>query len=100
MVYDVKHDGRHKARLVACSHLTNVPLKSIYSSVVSLKGLRLVVFLAELNGLQVWSTDIGNTYLEAKTPEKVYIIAGPEFGDKAGHIMTFNKALYDLKSSG
>ena len=99
MVYDVKHEGRHKARLVAGGHLTDTPVESVYSSVVSLKGLRLVIFLAELNNLEVWSTDIGNAYLEAKTKEKVYIVAGPEFGDRQGHILVFNKVLYSLKSS-
>ena len=48
----------------------------------------------------MWSTDIGNAYLEAQTKEKVNIIAGPEFGPKAGHLLIFNKALYGLKSSG
>ena len=96
----VKHDGRHKARLVAGGHLTEIPIDSIYSSEVSLKGLRLVTFIAELNGLETWSTDIGNAYLEAKTKEKVYIVAGPEFGDKEGHTLVINKALYGLKSSG
>ena len=28
--FDVKHDGRHKARLVAYGHLTDVPLSSVY----------------------------------------------------------------------
>ena len=36
LVFDVKHDGRHKARLVADGHLTDVPLESVYSGVVSL----------------------------------------------------------------
>ena len=44
MVYDVKHDGRHKARLVAGGHLTDTPVESVYSSVVSLKGLRQLCF--------------------------------------------------------
>ena len=48
-VYAVKHDGRYKSRLVAGGHLTDIPIDSVYSSVVSLRGLRLVVFLAELN---------------------------------------------------
>ena len=100
IVYDVKHDGRHKARFVAGGHLTDTPLESVYSSVVSLKGLRLVIFLAELNSMQVWSTNIGNAYLEAKTKEKLYFVAGPEFGDRQGHILVINKALYGLKSSG
>jgi len=36
LVYAVKHDGRHKARLVAGGHLTDTPIDSVYSSVVSL----------------------------------------------------------------
>ena len=47
-----------------------------------------------------WSTDIGNAYLEAKTQEKVYIIAGPEFQELEGHILVIIKALYGLRSSG
>jgi hypothetical protein len=35
MVFDVKHDGRYKARLVADGHLTDAPLESVYSGVVS-----------------------------------------------------------------
>ena len=60
LVYAVKHDGCHKACLVADGHLTDIPLESVYSGVVSLQGLHLVLFLAELNGLEVWTTDIGN----------------------------------------
>ena len=46
LVFAVKHDGRHKARLVADGHLTDVPIDSVYSGVVSLRGLRLIIFLA------------------------------------------------------
>ena len=84
LVYAVKHDGQHKARLVAGGHLTGVPVESVYSSVVSLRGVRMLAFIAELNGQQVWATDIGNAYLESYTKEKVYIKAGAEFGDRAG----------------
>jgi hypothetical protein len=100
LVFDVKYDGRYKARLVADGHLTDIPVDSVYSGVVSLRGLRLIIFLAELNNLELWSTDIGNAYLEAKTLEKVYIIAGPEFKGKEGHILKVYKALYGLRSSG
>jgi len=48
-VYNVKHNGRHKARLVAGGHLTDVFIESVYSGVVSLRSLRIVIFLAELN---------------------------------------------------
>ena len=100
MVYDVKHDLRRKARLVADGHLTQVPVDSVYSSVVSLRGLRITIFLAELNNLDLWCTDIGNAYLEAKTDEKIYIVAGNEFGKREGHTLLIHKALYGLRSSG
>ena len=100
LVYDVKHDGRHKARLVADGHLTDIPLESVYSGVVSLRGIRLLTFISELNGLDLWATDIGNAYLEANTKEKVCILAGPEFGTREGHILVIHKALYGLRTSG
>jgi len=99
-VFDVKHDGRHKARLVANGALTEAPLESVYSGVVSLRGIRVLAFLSELNNMELWATDIGNAYLEAETKEKLYIVAGPEFGELQGHILIFQKALYGLKTSG
>ena len=41
-VFDAKHDGRHKARLVADGQLTDFSLSSIYSGVV--RGIRIVLF--------------------------------------------------------
>jgi hypothetical protein len=52
LVHAVKHDGRHKARLCANGNLTETPMHSVCSGLVSLKSLRTVLFLAELNGLQ------------------------------------------------
>ena len=100
LVFDVKHDLRRKARLVAGGHLTDVPVDSVYSGVVSLRGLRLVLFLGELNKVETWATDVGNAYLEAYTLEKVGILAGPEFGTLEGHTLIISKALYGLRSSG
>ena len=81
MVFAVKHDGRHKARLVAGGHLTPDYVESIYSGVVSIRSLRLVIFLDKLNDMEVWGADIGNAYLDAVIKHKLYIIAGPEFED-------------------
>ena len=36
------------------------------------------MFLAELNHIQLWGADAGNTYLKALTKEKIYIVASPE----------------------
>jgi Reverse transcriptase (RNA-dependent DNA polymerase) len=101
MIYDVKDDGRHKARLVAGGHLTPIPIYSIYSGVLSLRGLRIVIFLAELNHLSLWGGDVTCAYLEAGTKEKVYFIAGHEFSELFGCIMIIlTKALYGHQSSG
>ena len=64
-IFDVKYDGWHKARCVADGHLTDTPVDSVYSGVVSLQGFWMVLFILELNGLQPYATDIGNAYLEA-----------------------------------
>jgi hypothetical protein len=62
----------------------------------------MVTFLSELNGMELWATDIGNAYLEAYTAEKLYIVAGPEFGELKGHmgLLIISKALYGLRTSG
>ena len=87
------YDGRHKARLVADGHLTDIPTESVYSAVVSLHGIRLLTFISGLNGLDLWATDIRNANLEACTR-----VAGPEFGDREGHILVIQKVLYGLWS--
>ena len=51
LVFAVKFDGRHKARLVADGHQRPEPIKNICSGVDSLRNLRLVVFLHKLNNL-------------------------------------------------
>ena len=99
LVFAVKFGGRHKAGLVADGHLTPEPIENIYSGVVSLRNLRLVIFLGKLNNLELCGADIGNAYLEAFTDEKLYIVAGPEFQELEGYILIFLKALYGLNSS-
>ena len=89
LVFAVKFDGRHKSRLVADGHLTPEPIENIYSGVVSLRNLRLVIFLCKLNHLDLWGADIGNAYLEAFIDEKLYIVAGPEFQELEGYIHIF-----------
>ena len=53
LVFACKHDGCHKARLVAGGPLAPDPIGSIYSGVVSARSLRLSIFLAKLNNMKV-----------------------------------------------
>ena len=86
-VFDAKEDGRCKARLVACGNFTPEPEEAIYSSVASLRSLRYVTFIAELNGHNLMQGDIGNAYLESYTQEKVCFTTGREFGPLAGQTL-------------
>ena len=65
-----------------------------------MRGMKTVMFLAELNGLKLWNTDIQSAYLNAYTTKPVLIIAGPKFGEKReGHLLIICKALYGLQFS-
>ena len=58
-----------------------------------------MIFLGKLNCLDLWGADIGNTYLEAFTDEKLCIVAVPELQELEGYIHIFFEAMYGLKSS-
>jgi hypothetical protein len=98
-VFDVKHDFCRKPCLVAGGHMTAPPKDSVYFGGVTLRSVRLCMFLGELNGLDVDAADVGNAYLMAYTKEKLYIIADPEFGDPQGCLLIIVKALYGLWTS-
>ena len=89
----VKYDEKLKARLVADGHLTKEP-------VVSLRSLRMVVFLSQLNDFELWGADVGNAYLEAYTDQKLCIIVGPEFKELQGHLLIMIKTLHGTRSGG
>ena len=99
-VFDAKNDVRYKARLVSNSHLTDTSLSSTHCVIVLSKGIRLFIFLAELNRLESRETGIRNTCLEAKTKKKVCIIAEPEFGPLKDFTLMTTKALYGRRTSG
>ena len=80
--------------------MTEAPALLTYSSVVSCESVRIAFAVAALNKLDVLVADIGNAYLNADCREKVYTIAGPEFGSHAGKHIVITRALYGLKSSG
>jgi hypothetical protein len=98
--FAVKFDGRHRARCVAGGHVTPDPEDSLYSGVVDLETVRIAFTLSTLMELDVLAADIGSAYIQANTIEKVYTIAGPEFGPLEGRVLLVVRALYGLKTSG
>jgi hypothetical protein len=100
MVFDVKMDLTRKARMVAGGHTTETPASLTYSSVVSRDSVRIAFLYAALNDLDVMSCDVSNAYLNAPCREKIWFVAGPEFGSRQGQVIKVVRALYRLKSSG
>ena len=98
-VFDVKFDGRRKARLVAGGHLTNPEVGDIYSGVVSIDHVRLILLLADLNNLDVIAADVGNAFLYGTTQEKLFTFLGSGHGILSNKWLTIERSLYGLKTS-
>ena len=96
LVFDVKYDLRQKACLVAGGHLTDPSKEDVYSGVVSLRSIRICMLLAKLNDLKIVTANVDNAYLEAFTSEKLFIVAGPEFGStREGHVLLIEEMVID-----
>ena len=103
LVFDVKlgENFRRKARFCADGHKTNPPASITYSTVVSRDSVRIVLLIAALNGLDLKGADLQNAFLTAPNREKMWIKAGPEFGEELqGKTFIVVRALYGLKSAG
>jgi len=95
-----KFDMRRKERLVLSGQLTPPSNDKAYSDIVSLEGVRTVLFLAEPNELQLCAADIAQACLEANAREKLAIVGGPEFGELSGHALILTKASHGARTSG
>ena len=100
MIFDIKQeDLRRKARLVAGGHVVESSMYESYSSVVQQRSIRLLETIALNESLSFVTGDIGNAFVHADTKEKVYTIAGREFGNKKDCTVIIKKALYGLATS-
>ena len=95
IIYNYKQDGRYKAHMVASGNMTGTNLDTYYSIVVSLHSVRTVVFLSELNNIDIRNSDIINAYLTALTTKKNFFKTGPEFApfEHSGHLLLIKTAL-------
>ena len=99
MIFDVKPDGHQKVRFVTGGHVTkDIFHQEAYASVIHAENLRLLFLLSAINGQKLIAGDVLNAYLNARTIEKVYSIAGPEFGPYEGQIVVIMGTLYGLQS--
>ncbi|CAJ1970456.1 unnamed protein product [Cylindrotheca closterium] len=93
MIFEAKQDGRRKGRLVCGGHLVDPRGISTRSTVVKGVSVRLLDMIADHYGLTIVHGDVGNAFITAKCLEEIHSVAGPEFGEREGAVITINKAL-------
>ena len=80
--FAVKHDGRHKARLCIGGHTAIADEFDTYTSTVRPENVRLQLYLAEKEGMNMISGYIGSTYLNVYTKEKIWTRLDAGFGQE------------------
>ncbi|GJE98550.1 hypothetical protein PsYK624_147820 [Phanerochaete sordida] len=103
-VFDVKTDGRKKARLVArgFSQVAGIDFDQIFSPVVRSETVRLFFALCALECWYLAGLDVRNAYLYGDLPEEIYLEQPEGFAAKGKEHMVLRllKALYGLKQAG
>ena len=100
MIWDIKsEDRRYKSRLVAGGHLIDSSGVNTYSSQVDRMTVYLLFLIAQHKKLDLMTADVGNAFPTAPNQEKVYCVAGEEFGDRKGCMVEIQRALYGLAGS-
>jgi len=100
VIFACKVDGRRKARLVIDGNRSPpVHKEDCFAPVVSIEAIRLGFLLAQMHDLKCVAGDVGNAFLTSFTTEKLYVIAGPEFGPElAGKRLILSKSVYGTKT--
>jgi len=81
-VYEVKTDLRQKARLVCDSSLLIDPCGlSTQATIVKGVSVHLPGLIADAQDLKVVCSDIGSTFIQAETNEKIYTHVESESGN-------------------
>ena len=75
-------DFTRKARLVVEGCRTPNPVTSTYAGVVYRESVRIAFMYAALNGLDVWSADVQNAFLQEPCSKKYFTVFGTEFGSE------------------
>ena len=99
MIFDIKADGRFKARLCVGGNVLDVSTHTTYSSTIQDLSVRLLMVIAAQNGLHMMTADVANAFCTAPNMEKVWSIAGKEFGDREGAKVSLKRALYGTRTA-
>ena len=103
-VFDVKTDGRKRARLVAkgFSQVEGLDYDQVFSPVVRFETVRLILAMAALENWEITGLDVRNAFLYGELDEEIYM-EQPEGFHVPGQeceVLRLLRALYGLKQAG
>jgi len=103
-VFDVKTDGRKKARLVGkgFSQVEGMDYDQIFSPVVRFETVRLILAISALESWHISGLDVRNAYLYGILDEEIYMEQPEGFIAKGQErkVLRLKRALYGLKQAG
>ena len=99
MVFDIKADGRYKARLCVGGNVLDCDDYTTFSSTIKDISIRLLMVIAAQNKLHTMTTDVANAFCTAPCMEKIWSTAGKEFGKRQGSKVSLKRALYGTKTA-
>ena len=90
-VFDVKDDGRKRARLVVkgFSQVEGMDYDQVFSPVVRFETVRLIISMAALENWHMHGLDVRNAYLYGELDEEIYMEQPEGFSvpGKTGHVL-------------
>jgi hypothetical protein len=102
-VFDIKTDGRKRARLVAkgFSQVEGIDFDEIFSPVVRYETVRMILATAALENWFVSALDVKTAFLYGQLDEEIYMEQPEGFKVKGqeGKVLRLRRAIYGLKQA-
>lgn len=104
-VFDIKENGKYKARLVAngSTQLKGIDYENTFSPVLSFASMRTVFAIAAQYGMEVYRMDVTSAFLNGALKQEVYMkqpvgcsCADPQDKNK---VLRLHKSIYALKQA-
>jgi hypothetical protein len=103
-IFEMKRDGRYKARLVAGRHRQRQGLnfEDTYASVGSCCTMRMMMAITARENLELWQFDVRTTFLNGWLKEEVYLRVPVGLKGKlgkGGEVPRLRRTIYELKQA-